>query len=585
MLIEKINSPKDLKELKIDELNILADEIRDILLTKLSNHGGHIGPNLGMVEATIALHYVFNSPVDKIIFDVSHQTYVHKILTGRKDAFIYKDKYDEVSGFTNPLESEHDLFEVGHTSTSISLVTGVAKARDLKGEKYNVISLIGDGSLSGGEAFEGLNYGATLNSNFIVIVNDNEIAIEENHCGIYENLKELRLSNGASSNNIFKALGYEYYYLNEGNNIDKLIKIFNKVKDANKPVVIHIHTIKGNGYLPAMINKEKYHAGGPFDLKTGEFLNAKDSRSYTNLLNEYLQNRMLEDRKFCVITSGTASGLLFTPEIRNKFKDQFIDVAIAEEDAVAMASGIAKNGGTPVYFVYSSFIQRSFDQLLEDLSINHSPATILVLGASINAMKSKTHVGIYDIPLIAHIPGLEYLAPTNSNELIGMLDYSCSQKDHPVLIRVPVCEYKEYDSKSKFTFNESTSYKVIEEGKDVALIGLGNFFYLARDTFNALKNKGIKATLINPLSINRLDIKTLDSLKKNHKLIVTLEDGILEGGFGQMIASYFGSSELKVLNYGFKKDFYDRYDVEKVMKNNRLDVLDLTSDILGILEK
>jgi Deoxyxylulose-5-phosphate synthase len=583
MYIEEINNPTDLKKLNIEELKVLNKEVREILLKRLSKKGGHIGSNLGFVEATIALHYVFDSPNDKFIFDVSHQTYVHKMLTGRKNAFIDEKDFDQVSGFSSSSESVHDLFNIGHTSTSISLATGVAKSRDLKHENYNVIAVIGDGSLGGGEAFEGLNYGSELKSNFIVVVNDNEMSIEENHGGLYGNLAELRETNGQAKNNFFVALGYKYFYLEEGNDLEKLVATFKKVKDSKIPVVLHIHTTKGYGFAPAIKDKEAYHAGGAFDIFSGKFLNNNSQITYQTKTRDYLINKMEEDPKFCVLTSGTAGILGFTPEIREKFPAQFIDVGIAEEDAVAMSSGIAKNGCTPVYFVNASFIQRAFDQLLQDLSMNQSPATIIVLGASINWMRAKTHMGLYDIPMISHIPGLTYLAPTSGDELFKILDWSTKQKVSPVIIRFPVKEYSENVIYDKTDYTKTNINKVLNFGKDIALFGVGDFFYIAEEVYKELKQEGYNPTLINPLFLTGLDTSLLDKLCLNHKVVVTIEDGIKEGGYGQTIASYLGKTMVKVLNYGFKKDFYDYFKVEDVLKYNRINKEDIIIDIKKLL--
>ena len=407
MYLEKINAPEDVKKLNQDEMNALAAEMRQALMFRLSKHGGHFGPNFGMVEATIALHYVFDSPKDKIVFDVSHQSYPHKMLTGRKDAYLYEEHFDDISGYTDPHESKHDFFTVGHTSTSVSLASGLAKGRDLNGESGNVIAVIGDGSLSGGEALEGLDFAGEMDTNFIIVVNDNDMSIAENHGGLYKNLKLLRDTDGKAECNLFRAMGLDYVFVKDGNDIPSLIAAFRQVKDSTKPVVVHIVTQKGKGYELAEQHKEQWHWCMPFDPATGKttvsFGGDGDFGSFTC---EYLQKKMAEDKRVCAITSATPTVFGFTEDIRKKAGKQFIDVGIAEEQAAAMASGIAKNGGKPFWGVYSSFLQRTYDQLSQDVCINQSAVTISVFAASVFGMNDVTHLGIYDIPMISNIPNL-----------------------------------------------------------------------------------------------------------------------------------------------------------------------------------
>ncbi|URZ14602.1 1-deoxy-D-xylulose-5-phosphate synthase [Clostridium felsineum] len=585
MYLEKINSPEDVKKLSINEMNTLSEEIRQTLLKKLSDHGGHVGPNLGMVEMTIALHYVFNSPEDKIVYDVSHQSYIHKMLTGRKDAFINSEKYDEVSGYTNPEESEHDFFNVGHTSTSISLACGLAKARDLKGEKDNIIAVIGDGSLSGGEAYEGLNNAAEEGTNMIVIVNDNDMSIAENHGGLYKNLKELRDTDGKAECNFFKAMGFDYNYIEDGHNLEELINVFNKVKDSTHPVVLHIHTIKGKGFELAEKNKEQWHYGMPFVLETGEGkFSMPNVESYSELTGKYLLDLMKEDPKVVAITSATPTVLGFDSQKRKEAGKQLVDVGIAEEHAVALASGIAANGGKPVYGVYSTFLQRTYDQLSQDLCINSNPAVILVNAASVYGMNDVTHIGLYDIGMMSNIPNMVYLAPTCKEEYFAMLKWGIEQQDYPVAIRVPAMGVIESGSKDNTDYSKLNKYEVSKKGTDIAVVALGDFFKLGEAVVAKLsKENGIDATLINPKYITGIDEELLESLKKDHKLVITLEDGILDGGFGEKIARYYGPSEVKVLNYGVKKEFLDRYVPDELMKKNRLTDLQIVEDVLNIL--
>lgn len=583
MYIEKINQPTDVKNLNSEQLHILADEMRQALLQKLSKHGGHFGPNLGMVEAAIALHYVFNSPTDKIVYDVSHQSYPHKMLTGRKDAFLYEDKYDDVSGYSNPDESDHDFFTIGHTSTSVSLACGLAKGRDLKGDKENIIAVIGDGSLSGGEALEGLDFASELNSNLIIVVNDNDMSIAENHGGLYKNLKKLRDTDGKAECNLFKSMGLDYVFVKDGNDIDSLITAFKQVKDSTYPVVVHICTQKGKGYEIAEKNKEAWHYCGPFDLETGKSDMPQDGEDYSSMTADILLKKMKEDKTIVGITSATPTVFGFTEDKRKEAGSQFVDVGIAEETAVALASGIAKNGGKPIYGVYSTFIQRTYDQLSQDLCINNSAATILVYWASIYGMNDVTHLGIYDIPMMSNIPNLVYLAPTTKEEYLAMLDWSIEQNDHPVAIRVPISVVSDGKKVTK-DFSKLNEYEVTQNGSKIAIVALGSFYSVGAKTAEIIENKtGVKPTLINPIYITGTDDKLLEQLKENHDIVITVEDGVLDGGFGEKIARFYGNSDIKVLNYGLKKEFLDRYNPEEIVKANRLTPEQIAEDVCGII--
>ena len=584
MYIEKINQPTDVKNLNSEQLHILSDEMRQALLQKLSKHGGHFGPNLGMVEATIALHYVFNSPTDKIVYDVSHQSYPHKMLTGRKDAFLYEDKYDDVSGYSNPDESDHDFFTIGHTSTSVSLACGLAKGRDLKGDSENIIAVIGDGSLSGGEALEGLDFASELNSNLIIVVNDNDMSIAENHGGLYKNLKQLRDTDGKSECNLFKSMGLDYVFVKDGNDIDSLITAFEQVKDSTYPVVVHICTQKGKGYKIAEENKENWHYCGPFNLETGKSDMSQDGgEDYSSMTADILLKKMKEDKTVVGITSATPTVFGFTEDKRKEAGSQFVDVGIAEETAVALASGIAKSGGKPVYGVYSTFIQRTYDQLSQDLCINNNPATILVYLASVYGMNDVTHLGIYDIPMMSNIPNLVYLAPTTKEEYLAMLDWSIEQNDHPVAIRVPISVVSDGKKVTK-DFSNLNEYEVTQSGSKVAIVGLGSFYSVGAKAAEIIENKtGVKPTLINPIYITGTDDKLLEQLKENHDIVITVEDGVLDGGFGEKIARFYGNSDVKVLNYGLKKEFLDRYNPEEIVKANRLTPEQIAEDVCGII--
>ena len=583
MLLEHIQSPADVKKLSLAEMNTLAEDIRTLLIEKLSRHGGHCGPNLGMVEATIALHYVFDSPRDKIVFDVSHQSYPHKMLTGRVAAFLSESHYDDVSGYSEPSESEHDFFVIGHTSTSVSLAGGLAKGRDLRGETGNVIAVIGDGSLSGGEALEGLDWAAELNSNFIIVVNDNQMSIAENHGGLYENLAELRRSHGNCEHNLFRAMGLDYVYVDKGNDLSSLIEAFRKVKDTNHPVVVHINTLKGKGYAPAEEDKETWHWTMPFEISTGALKQKNIGEDYNSLTAAHLLQRMKDDKTVCAITAGTPGIWGWTPARRQEAGKQFVDVGIAEEHAVALASGMAKAGGKPVFGVCSSFLQRAYDQVSQDLCINDNPATLLVLWGSLTSMTDVTHLCHFDIPLLSGIPNLVFLAPTNREEYLAMLDWSLAYDRHPVAIRVPVGEPRSATRPVPTDFSELNKSELVCRGKDVAILGLGNFFALGEQVSSALKDRGIEATLINPRFISGLDESLLDSLVSDHRLVVTLEDGALEGGYGEKVARHFGPTSVKTLCFGARKEFVDRYAPADFFAANHLTVPQIVEDILQSL--
>ena len=549
-------------------MNVLSSDIRKAILNKVDTIGGHLGPDLGIVEATIAMHYVFNSPKDKFIFDVSHQIYPHKILTGRKDAFVNPLAHPEISGYSNPHESEHDNFILGHTSTSLSLATGMAKARDLKGEKYNVVALIGDGSLSGGEALEGLSNAAVLNSNMIIVVNDNVMSIAPVEGGIYNSLKVLRDTNGQAKDNIFKSMGYDYYYLEEGNDVEKLIALFEKVKDTNKPTVVHIHTLKGKGYEPAETDKETYHWQMPkFIENYGKKQPAVET--YTSIANDYLVEKAKKDKALMVVSPATPGATGLTPDVRAKLGKHYTDVQIAEQHAVGYISGLAYNGAKPVLEVLSSFIQRSYDQMSQDMAINNAPATILVFWGGISPA-DVTHLQVFDIPLISNIPNIVYLAPTNKEEYLAMLDWSVDQNKYPVVIRVPMTNLVSTGVKDKTDYSDLNKFKFANKGEKVAIIGVGNFYQLGEQVQAKLKEQGINATLINPVYLTGLDEKALDELKANHDLVITLEDGVLDGGYGEKVARYYGNSGMKVLNFGAKKEFTDRTPMDELNKRYHL---------------
>jgi 1-deoxy-D-xylulose-5-phosphate synthase len=580
-ILNKVNLPKDLKELNISELKELASEIREVIINKVSQTGGHFGPNLGMVEATIALHYVFNSPVDKIVYDVSHQSYPHKILTGRKHGFIDPEQFNSITGYTSQLESEHDFFRVGHTSTSISLACGLAKARDIKGDKENIIAVIGDGSLSGGEALEGLNNASASGKNIIILVNDNDMSIAENYGGLYQNLAKLRETEGKSEDNLFKSFGFEYHYV-KGHDLDSLIDLFTKVKDIDHLVVIHMHTTKGKGYEDAEVNKEAFHWVMPFDLKTKKPLFNFSGESYSQITDNFLCEKASKDKKIVGITAGTPMGVGLN-EFRYKCKDQFVDVGIAEEHAIALASGIASQGCKPVASFYSSFIQRTYDQLSQDLAINNNPALILIHGNGISG-SDITHLGIFDIPLISNIPNIVYLAPTNKEEYLAMMEWGIEQDEHPVVVRVPSNGVVSTGETVKADFSNLNTYKKVNEGEGVAIIGLGSFYQLGEKVQVKLKEElNINATLINPRFITGIDENMLNSLLEKHKLVITLEDGILDGGFGEKISRFYGDKDMKVLNFGAIKEFTDKADINELYRRYHLTDELIVEDIKSAL--
>ena len=582
--IERINEAADVKKFKVEELDQLAEEIREALLNRLTKIGGHFGPNFGMVEAEITMHYVFNSPVDQFVFDVSHQSYPHKILTGRKAGYIYDDHFFEDSGYTNPGESEHDLFNVGHTSTSISLASGLAKARDLKGEKRNVIAVIGDGSLSGGEAMEALNVaGSELNSNFIILVNDNEMAIAENHGGIYRNLAELRKTNGKAENNIFRAFGLDYMYVEKGNDIPALIEAFNRVKDIDHPIVVHIHTTKGLGYQPAVEHKEAWHWCMPFDRETGlPTVDFGDGEDYTSMTAKYIMDKAKKDKDFLVITPAMPMTGGLSEDLRKELGSQYIDVGIAEEQAVAMASGAARNGAKPLVITNTTFIQRTYDQISQDVCINGSAVTILLNYTSFAGLTDVTHLGIFGISAFSNIPNLQILAPSSKSEYLNMLDWALDQNEHPVMILIPGNEVT--DREADRDYSDIGKFKVEHQGEKVAILALGDFYQMGESLAGAVKERlGFEPTLVNPRFASTIDTELLEQLKENHRLVVTLEDGILDGGFGQKIAAYYATSDIKVKNYGLEKKFYDRYDPAKLLEELGMTNEAMVDDIRELL--
>lgn len=589
MIIENINSPKDLKRLSIEQLRTVADEVRQGVLNRVSIHGGHVGPNLGVTELTVALHYVFNAPEDRFVFDVSHQSYPHKILTGRKEGFLDATEMDHISGYSSPLESPtYDNFEIGHTSTSISLATGLQKARDILNEKYNIVVVIGDGSLSGGEAYEGFNVASELGTGIIIVVNDNEMSIAENHGGLYENLRLLRETKGKAELNFFKTFGFDYHYVEEGNDVEKLIDVFRNLKDTTKPTVVHVHTEKGHGYPPATKEKESWHWNLPFDVKTGKILNQEQpgAENFSEMIGEYLSEKIKKDPKLVVLTSAVPASIGFNKQRREAAGKQYVDVGIAEEEAVAMASGLAKGGAHVVYSTYATFLQRTYDQLCQDLAVNSNPAVINVLGASVYGMNDFTHICFFDIAMLSHIPNLVYLAPTTWEEWKAMEDWAIEQDKYSVAIRVPASGVSHSTEKYDTDYSDLNKFKMAQSGSQVAIIAVGNFFQKGQQLVDALDKKlNVQATLINPRYLTGVDKEMLDRLEQSHNIVVTLEDGTLDGGFGERIARYYGPRDMKVLNFGVRKQLYDRYDVNELLRENHLTNDQIVAAVGDLLRK
>ncbi len=585
-ILQTIKSPADIKSLSAAQLETLAQEVRDGVLTRDSLHGGHVGPNLGFVEATIALHYVFDAPRDKFVFDVSHQIYPHKMLTGRAFGFVCPERFGEVSGYSSPLESpDYDMFEIGHTSTSVALATGLQKGRDILGGKENIVAVIGDGSLSGGEAFEGLDMAAELGTNIIIVVNDNEMSIAENHGGLYGNLRLLRETGGKAELNYFRALGFDYRYVERGNDLGALIEAFAEVKDTPRPTVVHLHTEKGHGYRPAVENKEAWHWSMPFDVATGKSTVQFTGVSAAQALGAHLRDLMAADPKLVCVSAGVPASIGFGPAQRAEAGAQHQDVGIAEEEAVAMVSGMARRGAHPVFSTYATFIQRTYDQIAQDLCVNGNPAVINVIGSSVYGMNDFTHICFFDIPMLSHIPNLVYLAPATIDEMIAMEDWAIRQDRYPVAIRVPEGEVEQGDGCCDTDFSQIDTYKVEHRGSRVAIIGVGSFLGKARRVAAQLAEKrGIDATVINPRFVSGTDEQLLASLATDHSLVVTVEDGSIDGGFGERIARFYGPTAVRTLCFGVRKALYDRYDVQQLLSDNRLTDGQITDDILGVLD-
>lgn len=584
-IIEKIKSPADIKAMSTDELRQAASQMRDAVLLRTSLFSGHVGPNLGDIEAVIAMHYVFDAPKDKLVLDVSHQDFPHKMITGRVNGFINPDDFPKVGEYTDPTESpDYDIFYAGHTSPSISLCAGLARARDIKGEKYNVVAFIGDGALSGGEAFEGLNVAGGMKTNLIVIVNDNQMAIAENHGGIYDNLRELRETNGTATCNLFRAFGFDYIYVAEGNDIEKVIEAYRKVKDSDHPVVVHVNTQKGEGYAPAERERERFHWSVPFDLATGDPKVFASKPNYADILCDFIMEKHRTEPKLLVVSSATPDSFGLTSENRAILGEHFLDTNIAEQTAVAVMAGAARNGAKVIYPVVSSFLQRAYDQLMEDWAMDESPALMVVDSTGVKGIPDLTHLGFWDIPMISSIPDIVYLAPTNAEEFRAMLEWGFFQNEHKVAVRIPTYSFQHADGPVDADYSDLNKFKIVKEGKDVAVIAAGDYMVKGKEVVRLLADKGIDATLINPRFVSGVDEDMIRGLAASHKLVVTIEDGSVEGGFGQRVASAVGPTGMKCLNFGLAKRFEDRYNMADLEKANSLEPAQIADTIRGVLK-
>jgi 1-deoxy-D-xylulose-5-phosphate synthase len=569
-LLDKLDLPKDVKTATNEDLKVLAADIRNIIIEKTSEFGGHVAPNLGIVELCIALHKVFDSPNDKFIFDVSHQCYTHKLLTGRLDLF---EKWGQpgvgaMSGFTAPYESDHDQFIVGHTSTSISLGAGLAFTEKLEGTNNKVISIIGDGSLSGGEALEGLSISADQGNNHLIVVNDNEMSMDVNHGGIYKNLAELRNTNGESSNNLFKTFGLNYLYEPNGNDIQSCINALEIAKGFTTPTVLHIHTTKGFGYTPSQSDQRGFHFRPPYKKETGEILATTTGKSYPELTSDFFKGKIDKGEQVYAISAGApAIGYSF----KGKFDDNYIDVGIAEQSATSFAAGLAKSGKVKPYVcIGANFIRRAVDQIVEDITENDLPVKLVISFTGIDKNGSMTHQSHLTIPILSNIPGLTVLTAKNQDEYLAMLEFMHTY-DKPIAI---------LHSLTKF-FSETTvqnlgapiefgKSEILKTGKDVAVIAVGEMIGLAKDTVNELSNQGITATLVNARFVTPIDTELLQQLKSDHNKVITIENGSLEGGFGAKVAQFYSNSDIKVYNFGAAKEHINYLTAEEIISKYNL---------------
>ena len=615
MILDKVNYPEDIKPLKIEDKKILANEIRELIIDTVSKTGGHLASNLGVVELTIALHSVFNSPIDKIIWDVGHQSYVHKILTGRKNKLNSLRKIDGISGFPKTTESIYDSFNTGHSSTSISAALGIARSRDIKCENYKVIAVIGDGALTGGMALEALNDVGSSNTNMIVVLNDNEMSISKNVGGISMMLSKLRTKSFYVKANIkgkktikkipiigekivkfvqrgkrgikqlvipkmyFEDIGFRYLGPVDGHNIEELENIFNICKDQEGPILVHVLTKKGKGYKPAEETPSKFHGISAFDKKTGEKL-TKSSKDYSKVFGEKLVELAKDNNKIVAITAAMKDGTGLS-EFSKKYPKRFFDVGIAEQHAIGMAAGLAKSGMITVVPIYSSFIQRAFDQLIHDVAMQNLPVIICADRAGIVGADGETHQGMFDLAFSNLIPNFVVMAPKDFNELEKMLEFAINLKK-PVLLRYP-------RGKEDYSFNTSDDIKIgkgeiLEEGNDITIIGIGKMVYRAYEVSQILKQYGISSTVINSRFLKPFDEK---KKKKNKgKLIVSIEDGTIIGGLGSQIESSIMKNNLKINfeKFGYPDEFIKHGSVGEIEEKYGLDANSIAETILEKLK-
>ncbi len=586
MLLERIREARDVKALSMEELEILAKEVRRAIMDRVARKGGHLGPNLGVVELTVAMVHVFDFPRDKVVFDVSHQVYTYKMLTGRAYGFIDEGRYSEVSGFSSPAESpEYDCFAIGHTSTSVALAAGLQKARDMAGGDENVIAFIGDGSLSGGEAFEGLDVAAEIGTNMIVIVNDNDMSIAENHGGLYGNLRTLARTSGKAGLNYFRSLGFDYVHVGNGHDLGGLVRALESVRGTDHPVVVHVITEKGHGYAPAVADKEGFHYAAPFDEATGRTLPTPfDGIEYFPFMaGAYNLEKARKDPRVVIVGSAVPIATGMKPEERRSLGKQYIDVGIAEECAAALISGLAKGGMKPIWTTVGTFIQRAYDQLAQDLCINGTPAVINVVGGSVFGMSDAGHVSFFDIPMLSHIPNLVYMAPTTWEEYVAMEDWAVDQDLYPVAIRLPHPGVVHSDEEYDRDYSRLNTFKMVKRGSRVAVIALGGFFQKGQRVVAALARKGIDATLINPRFITGIDEGMLNGLKADHELVAVLEDGCVDGGFGERVCRHYGPTAVRTMAFGVRKGIYHMFDVNEVLRENHLTDDLIVGDILSAL--
>jgi 1-deoxy-D-xylulose-5-phosphate synthase len=588
--LDKINGTADLKLLSCDVLPQLADDIRNFLIKSLSKTGGHVASNLGVIEATIALHFLFDSPNDKIVWDVSHQCYTHKILTGRRKSIERLNQEGGASGYTNVKESEHDIFNVGHTSVAISLAFGLAKARDIANQQSNVIAFIGDGALSGGQAFEALNSAITKTNRLIIVVNDNQMAIDKNNGALYENLRRLREINGEYRYNLFRTFGYEYLYVNEGNDVLKLLPALEKAKFSEKPIVVHICTKKGKGFRPAEEMPNLWHYHSPFNPETGESTVShkfgvprggnKDNVVYASprdATSDWFRQFIAKSPRNVIVAPSTQ--FVDSREFY-KLGSQYLDVDIGEQNAVSFASALSKGGANVFLMIQSSFLQRAYDQIAQDWCMQNTAVSMIVVASGISSL-DYSHAAMFDIALLSNIPNLVYLSPTCLEEYIKMLDW-CSAQNFPTVIRLASGPIEVVNRKvDDIKLGKS---EVLQEGSGVAIFGLGKFSSLANEISSLLKEKNdITATIINPRFITHFDTELFIEIAKTHSIIVTLEDGIIDGGFGQKIQHFFAEYNVRVLSFGAKREFTDHVPFDELMKRYELTPEQIVNKILNKL--